>query len=71
MTVESGDDDPIDVTANIRALSAELGTEQLTFVDGLNTQIANLIGNTPAVEFEHILGDISDYGTSYTIGQKY
>lgn len=64
MGVESGDEDPVGVADEIQALSAELGTEQLAFVDDLNTQIANLIEDTPALECEYILGDISDYGTS-------
>jgi exodeoxyribonuclease VII large subunit len=64
MGVESGDDDVIGATDDIQALSAELGTEQLAFVDDLNTQIADLVEDTPALECEYIIGDISDYGIS-------
>lgn len=64
MGIESGDDEPAETVTDITALSAELDTESVTFVDSLNSDISDLVENTAALEYEYIVGDISGYGTS-------
>jgi exodeoxyribonuclease VII large subunit len=64
MGIESGGDETADTIDDLTALSAELDTESITFVDSLNTKIADLVENTRTLEYEYIIGDISGYGTS-------
>jgi exodeoxyribonuclease VII large subunit len=64
MGTESGGDEHVGAVDDIATLSAELDTDSLTFVNSLNTEIADLVENTPTLEYEYILGDVSDYGTS-------
>jgi exodeoxyribonuclease VII large subunit len=64
MGIESDDEDAIGPTDDIAALSAELDTDSITFVDSLNTEIAEIVENTQTLEYEYIVGDISGYGTS-------
>jgi exodeoxyribonuclease VII, large subunit len=64
MNAESGDGESVGAINDLGSLSAELDTDSLTFVDSLNTEIAGLVETTPALEYEYVLGDVSDYGTS-------
>jgi len=58
MKTEPGTDD------DLATLAAELETENITFVDALNDEIADLVENTDHLQYDYILGDISDYGVS-------
>ncbi|WP_123537861.1 exodeoxyribonuclease VII large subunit [Halosimplex salinum] len=48
----------------LATLATELETENVTFVDRLNAEIADLVENTDHLDYDYICGDISDYGVS-------
>jgi len=65
MGTESPDPPDDDDSAPDRTdLTAELDTENLAFVDELNADIATHIETSPGLEYEYIIGDISDYDVS-------
>lgn len=63
MGTEPGSGD-IDIITDHASLETELDSEDIAFVNNINTEIADLIEGTPAVNHEYILGDISDYSVS-------
>ncbi|WP_415380454.1 hypothetical protein [Halosimplex sp. TS25] len=54
METEPGTDD------ELTALAAELETENITFVDDLNDEIAALVGTSDHLQYDYIAGDVSD-----------
>jgi exodeoxyribonuclease VII large subunit len=63
MGIESGSGDTKNMNDHA-SLTTELGSEDIAFVNEINTQIADLIEGTQTLAHEYILGDISDYGVS-------
>jgi exodeoxyribonuclease VII large subunit len=45
-------------------LAERLGTDDVTFVDTLSDDVATLVENADHLQFDYLVGDISDYGTS-------
>ena len=63
MGIESGSGDTKEMNDHA-SLRRELGSEDIAFVNDINTQIGDLVEGSPAIEHEYILGDISDYSIS-------
>lgn len=51
-------------TDDLPRLQDQLGTESVSFVDSLNDDIATVIEDTDHLEFDYLVGDVSDYGIS-------
>ncbi|WP_252697907.1 exodeoxyribonuclease VII large subunit [Natronosalvus vescus] len=64
MGVDSGSHDDNDQTQSLESLRETLNSESITFVDTLNTQISELLENVPNLQYEYVVGDVSDYGIS-------
>jgi len=52
--------------ADIGPFAETLGSENIAFVDALNSQIDALIENTTELRLDYVLGDVSSAGTSST-----
>ncbi|MFC7138510.1 exodeoxyribonuclease VII large subunit [Halosimplex aquaticum] len=49
---------------DLATLATELETENITFVDDLNDEIADLVETSDHLDYDYICGDVSDYGVS-------
>ncbi|SFT09604.1 exodeoxyribonuclease VII large subunit [Halostagnicola kamekurae] len=57
----SGDED---TTTTLETHQETLNTDNITFVDALNSEISTVLENTPNLQYDYVLGDVSDYGVS-------
>ncbi|WP_254810709.1 exodeoxyribonuclease VII large subunit [Natronosalvus amylolyticus] len=64
MGVDSSPHDDSDRNENLESLRETLNSESVAFVDSLNEQISELLENIPNLQYEYVLGDVSDYGVS-------
>ncbi|SFR97566.1 Exodeoxyribonuclease VII large subunit [Halomicrobium zhouii] len=60
MGTESSADPPTD----LQSYHDTLDSENITFVDALNDEIAALVQNAPDLDYDYVLGDVSGYGVS-------
>jgi exodeoxyribonuclease VII large subunit len=62
MGIDSGT--PEDTGTDIEVFQDTLDSESLAFVDALNEEIETLVEDSPALEYDYVLGDVSNYGVS-------
>ncbi len=53
-----------DTKTSLETHQETLETENITFVDDLNNEISVLLEETPDLQYDYVLGDVSDYGIS-------
>ncbi len=64
MGVDSSGGDDGDQNLTAESLRETLESESIAFVDSLNEQIGDLLENVPELNYEFVVGDVSDYGIS-------
>jgi len=57
----SGDEE---TTTTLETHQETLNTDNITFVDALNDKISTVLENTSDLQYDYVLGDVSDYGVS-------
>ncbi len=62
MGVDSRADE--DTKASLELHQDTLETENITFVDELNSEISDVLEQTSDLQYDYVLGDVSDYGVS-------
>ncbi|MFP9193732.1 exodeoxyribonuclease VII large subunit [Natrialbaceae archaeon A-CW1-1] len=53
-----------DTKTSLEAHQETLETENITFVDDLNDEISAILEETPDLQYDYVLGDVSGYGIS-------
>jgi len=59
-----GTEPSADPPGDLQRYHDTLDSENVTFVDALNDEIAALVQNAPDLDYDYVLGDVSGYGVS-------
>ncbi len=62
MGVDSRADE--DTKTSLESHQDTLNTKNITFVDALNSEISDALEQTSSLQYDYVLGDVSDYGVS-------